>query len=40
MAPALALRTFPALPVADWLRSAIVLSCAAALILADKALPF
>lgn len=40
MAHALALRTIPALPVADWLRSVIVLSCAAALILADKPLPF
>lgn len=40
MAHALALRIAPALPVADWLRSTIVLSCAAALILADKALPF
>ncbi|WP_338643653.1 hypothetical protein [Novosphingobium olei] len=40
MAHAIALRHVPALPVTNWLRSAIVLSCAAALILADKALPF
>ncbi|MCW1382383.1 hypothetical protein OLX02_06065 [Novosphingobium sp. KCTC 2891] len=39
MASALALPAIPALPAADWLRSAIVIGCALALILADKALP-
>ncbi|WP_263624853.1 hypothetical protein [Novosphingobium huizhouense] len=40
MVHALALRTVPAIAVSDRVRSAFVLSCAAALILAGKALPF
>jgi hypothetical protein len=37
---ALASFPLPPLPLADMLRGAIVLACAFALILADKALPF
>lgn len=40
MQRALATLSIPALPLADMLRGAIVLACAFALILADKALPF
>jgi hypothetical protein len=37
---ALTLAASRELPLADWLRSVIVLGCAVALILAEKALPY